>query len=98
MRQKIIDTVREALAGSRKVKITFKMTATGDINYLLGMSEAGIIILNPSDEMVMMAVSRSGDWDGDANRSLEVTLSYKFDEDWFVGRMYRALEKIEGVN
>lgn len=54
----------------------------------------GIVLLNCGDEMTLMAVAQTGDWESDRNRTLTVKLTDLFDEDLFVGRMYHALEKI----
>jgi len=90
----IAETVKAALKGSRKLRITFKKGAeSADVNYLLGMERGGIIAFqNPMDKMVMMAVAQSGDWDGDQNRTTVLTLTDSFDAEWFIGRMRRPLE------
>jgi len=98
MKTQITQAVRTALGGSRKVKITFKREATIEVNYLLVMARSGIIQLNNGDEMTFMAVSQSKDWGGDRNRTTTLTLTDQFDENWFVGRMDHALEKIEAVS
>lgn len=97
MRAKITQAVQEALKGSRKVKITFKRNAISDINYLLGMANSGIISLNNADAQVLAIVVRTRNWSVDSNRIVLVTLTAKFDEQWFVQRLWRALEKIETV-
>ena len=98
MRAQIKEAVKTACTGARKVRITFKRSATGDINYLLGMKRAGIVEFAHGDEVVLMAVEMSGDWEHDENRVLVVTLTDTFDDEWFVGRMWRALDAIEVVN
>jgi hypothetical protein len=89
--------IQEALKGSRKVEITFRRDALSEVPFLLGMKNSGIISLNMGDEHVLANALRTLDWGVDSNRTLTVTLTGKFDEDWFVGRMRRALEKIEAV-
>lgn len=99
MRTQITQAVLTALGGSREVKITFKREATvAQVAFLLGMASAGIIQLNEQDEALLECVVLSKDWGGDRNRTTTLTLTDKFDKDWFVGRMERALEKIEVVN
>lgn len=93
-REKMRQTLREALGGSRKIRITFKKEAIPEIPYLLGMLKSGIIKIDTMDEITLRAVINSKKWDGDANRTLTATLTDQFDEDWFVGRMERALESI----
>lgn len=91
------EAILQAQQGSSKVKVTFKREATGDLNYLFGMVRNGVVELDPSDEMVLMAVAQTGDWGGDHNRTVIITLTDQFDEEWFVGRMQRAVESISAV-
>lgn len=99
MNDKITKAVEKALAGSRKVKITFKREAAGEVSYLLGMLNSGIVSLNNSDDqMTLLAVNQSRNWHSDRDRTVALTLTEKFDQEWFTSRMYRALEKIEFVN
>lgn len=93
--ENITQIIKDAQAGSRKVRCTFKQDACSDTSYLLGMDRSGIISLETGDRLVMMAVMQSGNWEHDENRTLEVTLTDDFDADWFVSRMRRALDKIE---
>jgi hypothetical protein len=98
MYTQIKEAVQKALQGSRKVKITFRRDALSEVSYLLGMKNSGIISLNIGDEHVLALALRTLDWGVDSNRTLIVTLTGKFDEDWFTGRMRRALEKIEAAS
>lgn len=95
----ITGTLTTALASrSRKIRLTFKREAIGDVPYLLGMERGGIVSITASDKMVLMAVISSRNWDRDANRTVLVTLTETFDQEWFTGRMNaRAIEKIEAV-
>jgi hypothetical protein len=93
--ENINQVVKDAQAGSRKVRVTFKPDATSDLNYLLGMDRSGIITLKGGDRLTMMAVMQSGRWEHDENRTLEVAFTDDFDADWFIGRMRRALDQIE---
>ncbi|NQV13229.1 MAG: hypothetical protein HQ530_02910 [Parcubacteria group bacterium] len=95
MREQIEKAVQTALQGSRKVKITFKQEAIGDINYLLGMAQGNIVSLGSGVDALLMAIIQTHNWDNDQNRTLTITLTDTFDEDWFVGRMHPALESIE---
>ena len=101
MRNKILEAVRAALSGSKKVKITFKPTAEqGEVAYLLGMERTGIIKLdgnNGQDRFILECVMSTGDWGHDNNRTIIVILTDQFDGDWFASRLDRALESIEGV-
>lgn len=98
MHTRIRQAVQEALKRSRKVKITFKREALNEVPFLLGMKNSGTISLNMGDEHVLALALRTLEWGVDSNRTLTVTLTGNFDEDWFVNRMRRALEKIEVVN
>ncbi len=100
MKAQITQAVRAALAGSRKVEITFKREAKTEVAYLLGMERSGIIKLdgnNGNDKVNLMCVPGSGDWGHDSIRTTTLTLTDQFDENWFVSRLERALEKIEAV-
>lgn len=96
-RAEITQAVRTAFDGSRKVRITFMQEAVIEVSYLLGMARSGIVQLNNGAEMTLMAVSQSKDWGDDQNRTTTLILTDRFDENWFVERMYDALEKIEAV-
>lgn len=93
----LAEAIQQAQQGSGKVEVIFKREAIGDLNYLFGMVRNGIIELDPGDEMALMAVAQTGDWEGDHNRTVTITLTNKFDEEWFVGRMRRAVESISAV-
>lgn len=97
MRSAIQAAIAEAQECDGKLRITFKREKTGDLMYLLGMISSGIITLNPGDHAVVMAVSQSRDWEFDDNRTMNVTMTPSFREEFFVGRLARALEKIEVV-
>ena len=99
MKQEIRQALQIALAGSRKIKIVFKKEAIGgEVAYLLGMMNAGIINLDIRDAMNLSVTNASRKWVPDNNRAVVVMLTDQFDENWFVERMYRALEKIEILN
>jgi len=98
MKTQITQAVRVALVGSHKVKVTFRREAIFEVSYLLGMAKSGIVQLNNGTETTLRVVAQSRDWGDDQNRTATVTLMNQFDEDWFVERMYRALEKIEAIS
>lgn len=85
-----------ALAGSRKLKLTFNGNAFVDILYLLGMNEK-IVQMPEMAYMNLYAVAASKSWDG-VPRDVTITLLAGFNEvaeDWFLGRMNdRALAAI----
>lgn len=99
MREQITSAIRRALQGTRKARVTFKREAgVLDIASLLFMADGGSISLTEGGYMVLLAVVLSGKWCGDRNRTYEVTLTSKFDENLFVSKMSTALEKIEVVS
>lgn len=97
MRTKITQAVQTTLTGSRKVRITFKRDAIGDITHLLAMNKNHVVALDQMDALVLQTVVQTRKWDVDSNRTVVVTLTDKFDEEWFVGRLWRALDKIEVI-
>ena len=97
MKDQITQAVRAVLDGSRKVKITFKREAIHEVAYLLGMERSGIIKLdghNGNDKMNLMCVPMSRDWGHDSIRTTVVTLTDRFDENWFVS-LWDARTRIE---
>jgi len=90
------EAIKQALAGERKLRITFKEQAMVDLNYLFGMENSGIVIVDPSDKVVLDTVLATGDWEFDANRTMTVTLTETFDESWFLDRMERSVESAVG--
>ena len=89
--------VKKALAGSRKMRITFKREAVDDVVYLCGMEQAGIIRTDKTTALVLSAVMASRSWSLDENRVVNLTLGENFKPEWFRGRMKDALEKIEAI-
>lgn len=104
MQQKVAQAVQEALHGSRRVQITFKQGAVDrsvvhGIAYLLGMEEMGFVSLSEITQMMLRSVLKYRDWVGFGNnRTMLVTLTDKFSEEWFMNRIHSALEKIEVVD
>jgi hypothetical protein len=97
MQPKIMEAIRNALEGSRKVKITFKQEATFDLNYLLEMGRVGIISVE-GDKLLLMSIAHCGHWESNSNRTVVITLTEKFDPNWFINRMHKCLESIEVIN
>lgn len=93
----LFQALNQASKGTRKIRITFKEEATICTDYLSEMSRRGSISLNNGVEKILMAVAQTGSWEGIYNRTILVTLTDKFDQNWFVNRMHRALNKIEVV-
>jgi len=96
MRTKIMEALKAALGGSRKVKITFKQETVTDLAYLMRMERVGLIQLDDNDKANLTRVLKFGGWwENDSNRTTIVTLTAQFNENWFLARMERALEAIE---
>lgn len=101
MRDQILAAVKTVLApgGSRKVRVTFKREETFAPTYLQAMAMQGVIKLENgyADLALIVAIRQSENWERDENRIFTVTLTDKYDENFFVGRMQRPLENIEAV-
>ncbi|MBT4722671.1 hypothetical protein HN958_01940 [Candidatus Falkowbacteria bacterium] len=50
------------------------------------------------DELIILAIVASQQWDGDNNRTVTITLTDEFDITQFANRFQHALEKIEVVS
>ena len=93
----IRNATNKALAGSKKVRITFGPRNMDDTCYLLALERQGVVQLNLMDQAVMMAVCQSRSWDHDSNRTLTITIGQNFDTQLFADRMMRALDRIAAV-
>ncbi len=78
-----------------KVTIRFKPEATDDVVYVLAMRRASVLELKPGDVMLLEAVRMTDDWDHDSNRTMTLTAGPRWNSDFFVGRMRRAIESLE---
>ena len=100
-KEEILQTLNQALATSRQVRVTFKHEAKLAVSFLLGMFDLGFINYNPGDGLKLMmltAVRNSRFWEDDQNRKLTIVLTKTFDRYWFVERLGEDLEKIEVVS
>lgn len=101
MIEKILEAVRQAIRRyPSRVRLTFKQEAARDITFIMRMERDGVLVLSDNDREFLTAVSKTGDWEGDQNRTVEVTLTDRitFKLDWFCGRaMTNVLENIEAV-
>lgn len=98
MTDKIREAVKAARAnGSNRIKITFGKDNTDDVYYLIGMANHGIVKISDMDRLTLMAVHASQCWEQDRNRTLFVGIGEKYEDEWFVGRMARALVAVEAV-
>lgn len=99
MQDQIVKALEEALKGKKQVKVTFKKEAIPDLQYLSGMIGGGYVSLSADDQKILGIVRFTNDWGRDHNRTMVITLTDHFDQDFFVGRMSRrnVLEKIEAI-
>jgi len=97
MSKQILAAIHEALTGSRQIIVTFKFQATEEVNYLLDMVDRHLVALDIGDRKVLELVAEARVWPGDHSRIFTVTLTKLFDEQWFVDRLGKALEKVEAV-
>jgi hypothetical protein len=79
------------------LKLRFHERAADDLIYAQAMDRAGVIKIDDKDMTLVMAIAATGDFDGDKNRNLTVTVGERWSYDFFVGRMRRALESIEVI-
>ena len=61
------------------------------------MSQAEAVDIDGGAETALTATHASYDWQGDSNRTVTLTLTFRFDENWFADRLGNALEAIEAV-
>jgi len=97
MHKEILQKIRHALNSSRKVEITLKRESIRQVLPLLILSHSGYISIGSGDAAVLMAVFDLSDWEGDENRITTLALTDKFSESLFIGKIGRAIEKIQVV-
>ena len=106
MREQILRVVREALKGSRRVRITFdrkaKNEAEQDLEFfsimsLIAMDDAGISLSN-NDKNTLRMFTRFGCWQNDKEHIMVITLTDEFEEERFVNKMHHVLKNIEIAN
>lgn len=100
MQEKISQVVKEALGGSRQIRITFHRWAFKSVGCLLKMAlKDHTVAFNNLDHLVgLITTDFLHDWLGDERRTVVIVLTDKFDENQFLRNMTHALEKIEVVN
>jgi hypothetical protein len=96
--KKVIEALTTAQSGSKKVRIRFIREATDGAYYLLQMGRAGSVEMDGFIPAILMAVVASRDWENDDNRTVEVTITDKFQPDKFRPVMADFIEAIEVVN
>ncbi|MDP2692418.1 MAG: hypothetical protein Q8O88_02115 [bacterium] len=97
MQTQISETIKGALDWTRTIDFTWKKGAIEDIKQLLIMVNSGQVSVSNGDKAVLIAVAMLGDWEDELNRTTTVILTDKFNTDSFIGRMGRAIEKVEIV-
>lgn len=94
MQDQIRAGIEAALQGDRKITITFKDEALGDLRELIGMDQSGAIRIPKPDLVVLGLIYGTGAWQKGTNRTVTIELTEAFDEDHFVQCMSPALQTI----
>lgn len=87
------DQLDEVQPGAELI-LEFKPEATEDLIYVHMLHSAGVIILEPGQQMLLEAVRLSGEWEHDYNRFTTVVVGPRWNRDYFQGRMSRALKSL----
>lgn len=77
-----------------KLAVRFKPEGVHEMIYLEGMAHHGAVEVRLQDTALLMGIRLSSSWDLDENRNWRLTAGSKWDPDWFVGRLLRAIESI----
>ena len=78
------------------LRFTYKRQYPQVAGYLGGMIDKGVISVDsPMVKVLIHAITVSGSWDSDRNRTFEVRTTDKFDVDWFVDRVGSDVESFE---
>jgi hypothetical protein len=73
-------------------EVQFKGTRMIELYYLSAFHEAKLIVINPVEHMIMMAVMWSRSWDRDSNRIFEVTAGPEWVAEVFSDQLLDSLE------
>ena len=92
--QVIKKALRGGSYGSHKVKVIFKPDSINDIAHLLLMINSGSVSLTDRDTQMLMDVVQLHKWNGDRDRAMIITLTDKFNEEWFFRKLRDAIENI----
>jgi len=90
--------LNDKLQVGKTYRLTFRCDAMEDLVYLRAMLLSKQFKMLPGDEVVLMCVLLSKDWDNDANRTFQVEVLPDFSQSMFEGRLSggrQPLEKIE---
>jgi hypothetical protein len=93
--------INKAEAGSRKLIITFRSSATvEDIEFLCGIERTGIFkIDNKTVKKQLAQIINSGKWNEDNNRTFFIVLGPSFKLEWLTkSRLADAIEKVEAIS
>jgi hypothetical protein len=96
-RKKILQILRYAANSTREIEVTLKRESVRQVLPLLLMSHCGYIAIDSGDQFVFMAAFKLNEWDGDENRTGALTLTDKFSESMFIGKLGNAIENIRVV-
>lgn len=96
-RDKLILAIKEAFGGSRKIRVVFKQTSLNRIGFLSTMRDHGMIQINMDDLSLLIRTSHNILWNNILYRSIEFTLTDKFDRGWFIDMMGSSFESVEVI-
>lgn len=82
----------------QKLKLQFNENAKHvGVSYLLGMNGAEVVLLEKADCTRLELVATLRNW-GNEKKFVTIHVPAKFNQSWFVDRMYRELDSIEVLN
>ncbi len=94
MKEHISLVIRKAVRMTNRINITLDGLSTKGVRHLVEMCHDGALILTNEDMVILMAILQNG-WFTGCPRKFTVTLAENFNESWFVGHMFDALQDIE---
>jgi hypothetical protein len=80
------------------VQILFRDDRAHDLSYLLQMVWAETVTMSPIHYAKLLLVARSGMWQDCRDRQITLTITWKFEPGWFVGRMCPCILSIERID
>lgn len=63
--------------------------------YLLGMEEAGLIVISDRQRAIIVAIRISREWGGRSNRTVTLLAGKEFNLLWFADRVLRRIDYIK---
>jgi hypothetical protein len=99
-KEMILEILREAFTGSRKIEVTLKVGAARAVVHLLWMRSGRTIQVGISNGMLagFSHAIETGVWAHDNDRVIKVRLMNHFDGEAFIEKLYPHLEGIKVVD